>query len=123
MAFNHPIILWEKSNVDYQGSANILGFNGAALFHYEWDYGSCSGCDSWEASGADSLNISLEMRGGAVYFDNIDEFEKYLDQVWGNEENAAYQYAGPGYLSPEDRSELVKEAKELLDGAVQPLSN
>lgn len=45
-------IIWENSYNDWQGSAEVLAhMSNGSFAHYEWDYGSCSGCDTWEAQG------------------------------------------------------------------------
>jgi hypothetical protein len=67
-------ILWEQSYDDYQGEAEILALmpDGQLCF-YEWTYGSCSGCDDWEARYLSDAQIEQEMRDGAVYFGTFDE--------------------------------------------------
>lgn len=115
VAFRDPLILWEKSEDDYQGSCELLGFNGAALFHYQWSYGSCSGCDSWEAEGLTDEQVALTMRGGAVYFDNITEFGNYLDMRFGEQNKDNYWGT---YLSEDEKDKLCHEGNELLDGAL-----
>lgn len=44
-------IVWECSESGYQGSANIVAIDhiNNTVIHYEWTYGSCSGCDTWES--------------------------------------------------------------------------
>lgn len=77
--FVDALIIFEKSEADYQGFANIFGLlpNGK-YFHYEWSYGSCSGCDEWEARNLSYEEIKQEMRNGANFFDSIDDVKKYL---------------------------------------------
>jgi len=43
------------------------------LCFYEWSYGSCSGCDDWEARRLSDVEIEREMRDSAVYFETWDE--------------------------------------------------
>lgn len=69
-------VIWEASSADYQGSCNVLlRLPDGRFAHYEWTYGSCSGCDEWEASGADVQEI---MRDTAVYFDDTATLRRYL---------------------------------------------
>lgn len=77
-------ILWEQSYSDYQGEAAILALmpDGQLCF-YEWTYGSCSGCDDWDARCLLDTEIEQEMRNSAVYFGTFDElldFFKLPDQ-------------------------------------------
>lgn len=72
-------ILWEQSYDDYQGAAAILALmpDGQLCF-YEWTYGSCSGCDDWEARCLSNGEIEQEMRDGAVYFGTFDELLEFF---------------------------------------------
>lgn len=77
-AFKDSLIIFEESLDDWQGYANILGvLPDGRYFHYEWSYGSCSGCDEWEAQGYSSEEINQIMINGANYFD-LDSLRKYL---------------------------------------------
>jgi hypothetical protein len=63
-------VLWEDSEADYQGHASFLArnpVNGHYVF-YEWWYGSCSGCDTWEAQELTDYQIEQEMRDEAIEF-------------------------------------------------------
>lgn len=42
------LVIWEESEVDYQGHARVMAFKDGRLCYAEWFYGSCSGCDPWE---------------------------------------------------------------------------
>ncbi len=46
-------ILVEDSEADYQGHAAVLAEKDGLLRYLSWEYGSCSGCDEWEATEAD----------------------------------------------------------------------
>lgn len=72
-------ILWEQSYADYQGEAAILALmpDGQLCF-YEWTYGSCSGCDGWEAAGLSDEEIEQEMRDSSVYFGTFDELLEFF---------------------------------------------
>lgn len=72
-------IIWEYSECDYQGSANILAKMPDGRFaHYEWTYGSCSGCDEWESRGLSDEEIKNEMERTTNWFDDIAILKKYL---------------------------------------------
>lgn len=77
-------ILWEDSENDYQGHATILGKKGGAYVFYEWHYGSCSGCDTWEDAGLSHEAIEKEMRDTAMWFDSKKELKEWLDKLEGN---------------------------------------
>lgn len=69
-------VIWEASTADYQGSCNVLlRLTDGRFAHYEWTYGSCSGCDEWEGMEADVPRI---MRDTAVYFDDVATLARYL---------------------------------------------
>ena len=77
--FGEAEIIWEHSEDDWQGSANLLAKMPDGRFaHYEWTYGSCSGCDTWEASGMTDDAIEAEMRQTTAWFDNAETLCKYL---------------------------------------------
>lgn len=80
--FKGAEILWENSDCDYQGHANVLAIlpNGD-LCHYEWTYGSCAGCDSWEAYDLTEDQIEAEMRRDAVFISDMKIMIKYLQHV------------------------------------------
>ena len=74
-------ILWENSESDYQGHASILAKKGNRYAFYEWWYGSCSGCDGWEADGKSSEDIEKEMRGTAIWFESKKQLKAWLDKL------------------------------------------
>lgn len=77
--FDGAEVIWECSTNDYQGSANVLlRLRDGRFAHYEWTYGSCSGCDEWEGSGYSDDEIDRIMRETAVYFDDRDTLRRYL---------------------------------------------
>ena len=80
LAFKDATIIWENSEADYQGYANIFGkLPNGKFFHYEWSYGSCSGCDEWESAGLSGKEIVKTMQEAAVYFDNVDTVKRYFN--------------------------------------------
>lgn len=79
--FGDAEIIWEASTNDYQGSCDVLALLPTGEFvHYEWTYGSCSGCDTWEHQygyGADD-DIEREMRKEMVTFPDVATLQRYL---------------------------------------------
>lgn len=87
-------IIWEDSEADYQGHATILGKKGRKYVFYEWWYGSCSGCDGWEADGKDDKAIEKEMKDTAMWFDGKKELKDWLDMLEGNPRSNANMERG-----------------------------
>jgi hypothetical protein len=88
-------ILWEDSVDDYQGHATILAKKENKYSFYEWWYGSCSGCDGWEADGKDDEAIEKEMRETALWLDSKKELKKWLDMLDGDpRSNASMERGG-----------------------------
>jgi len=72
-------ILWEDSAADYQGHATILAAMADGRYSfYEWWYGSCSGCDAWEAADLSDEQVAKEMRNTAIWFADREEMEGWL---------------------------------------------
>jgi len=90
--FGEAEVIWEHSEADWQGFANILVHMPDGRFgHYEWTYGSCSGCDEWEnlrVSGADPYSsdyyerrqdaVEQIMREATAWFDDEATLRRYL---------------------------------------------
>lgn len=77
--FENAEVIWEHSEADWQGFANVFAKLPDGRFcHYEWTYGSCSGCDEWESRGLSGNDVEKEMRRSAAYFDNADQVRSYL---------------------------------------------
>lgn len=47
------------------------------VFSYKYNYGSCSGCDEWEANELDKNDIKEIMLQESTIFDNIDSYNKW----------------------------------------------
>lgn len=77
-------ILWEDAEDNYQGHASFLAKKGTRYSFYEWWYGSCSGCDGWEADNASDEAIEKEMRETAIWFDNKTALKKWLKMLDAN---------------------------------------
>lgn len=77
--FGNADIIWESSEAGYQGHANILAHMPDGTFvHYEWTYGSCSGCDSWERAEMNDEQIEAEMRRTMSVLQDETTCAKYL---------------------------------------------
>lgn len=76
-------IIWEDSDADYQGHATFLAEKDGRFCFYEWWYGSCSGCDGWEADGASDKDIAKEMRDTAIWLDDRQQLTEWLARLSG----------------------------------------
>lgn len=77
-------ILWEDAEDDWQGHASFLAEKDGAYCFYEWWYGSCSGCDTWESAGLKGEDIAAEMRNTAMWFKDKDQLMRWLEMLEGN---------------------------------------
>jgi hypothetical protein len=87
-------ILWEDSEADYQGHASILAEREGRYCFYEWWYGSCSGCDTWESAGLSDFDIEDEMRKTAMWFDSQEELKTWLEMLEGRTPISNYGTGG-----------------------------
>jgi len=88
--FGEAEIIWERSEAGYQGSANVLAAMPDGTFvHYEWTYGSCSGCDEWEARGLSDDEVEQEMRSAMAVLKDVETLRKYLHLTEGFEDAEA----------------------------------
>jgi hypothetical protein len=111
--FGDAEIIWEHSEGEYDGCVNVLAKMPDGKFaHYEWTYGSCSGCDEWEARGLDDDQVEAEMRSGIAFFDSQDVVEKYLHLDEATVKDMAY----PCVNSPTNGS--VPEMMRALVGGI-----
>ena len=83
-------LIWECSQDDWQGSANILvsiyDIEREVFIHYEWHYGSCSGCDDWEGRGLIDFEIIQEMIRDCTQLNSREELERYINLLTGKEQ-------------------------------------
>jgi hypothetical protein len=107
-------ILWEDAEDDYQGHAAFVAKNGNIYCFYEWWYGSCSGCDGWEAAEMSETDILLTMFKEAILFENKQEIIKWT-------ENACELKLGNGRsnYSMEEGGGLAAGIDMLKGGAVE----
>lgn len=76
-------ILAVNGEADYQGSCQILYKTIDEDFcQYGiicWDWGSCSGCDQWEADDLTDEEIIEELNKQAAKFENLETLYKFLE--------------------------------------------
>ncbi len=71
-------VIWEDSECGYQGHANVLvKMPDGSYIHYEWTYGSCSGCDYWEAAGLTDDAVEAEMRREMTTLKDLATLRRY----------------------------------------------
>ena len=64
---------------DYQGYVDIDALlEDGRILSYKYYYGSCAGCDEWEALNISNIEIEEVMMKEATFFDNIDQYNKWL---------------------------------------------
>jgi len=71
--------IWEDSEADYQGHASFLATKDGKFVYVSWNYGSCSGCDSWEDMEEEVRE--QEFKDTATYFDDVHELKAFVDTV------------------------------------------
>lgn len=76
-------ILWNITDPDYQGSAEFIAYNSdiGRYAWYEWSWGSCAGCDRWEARGCTDEQIKVEMLAQAAYFDKKEHIINLVENI------------------------------------------
>jgi hypothetical protein len=72
-------LLWENSEVDYQGYVEFLATKEGKYVYLEWSYGSCSHCDEWEDLSDEEVESS--MRKLAMEFANVELFKVYAERL------------------------------------------
>ncbi len=76
--FGMADIIWDDSVDGWQGSAAVLAYMPDGTFaHYEWNYGSCSGCDDWEYRNLSDDKIEQEMRRDTVFLSDVASTMRY----------------------------------------------
>jgi hypothetical protein len=117
-------VLFSSGVSDYQGRVGIVARldDGNWLF-YEWSYGSCSGCDSWEDKvgyyNEDSTGreeVKQEIRDGAAVMDA----ETFADYLIGCKETGA-SWLDPDSYGYSDHKGLSFD--ELMSTVVKDLRN
>lgn len=91
-------VVFSTGTADYQGSVAIVArLDDGRWLHYDWSYGSCSGCDAWEGTMYDDADgpakVAEEIRKGAAIMDR-DHFADYL--VSAKAARASWLHSGDG---------------------------
>lgn len=67
---------------DYQGFVDVdAELSDGRVFSYKYWYGSCSGCDGWEADDLSDSQIMDEMRQECTIFDTMEQYEEWRKMV------------------------------------------
>lgn len=74
-------ILYLDYTDDYQGHVNIIAktFDGR-IIKYSYNYGSCSGCDTWEAEDLSDQQIIDEMKREMTKFSSEEVYLNWVKQ-------------------------------------------
>ena len=119
--FGDTEVIWENSLDDYQGHAKVLAMapDGFFLF-YEWSYGSCSGCDDWEARGLDHDQIVAEMWSAVAVLPDLATACRFFKVTDFGERIAATndRWDGGGFFDAGDA--LVAWVKDRTPAALWP---
>lgn len=117
-AFDYPVVIWENSDDDWQGFANFIGrMKDGRFVHYEWTYGSCSGCDEWEAEEYSKEQIIEIMRKHAVYLPDTDTLRRYvkLDGEFANAQVPSANSPDNGGIDGMLRSTLDEAKRDFMN--------
>lgn len=77
---NAKEILSVDYECDYQGFVDIDALlDDGRVFSYKYYYGSCSSYDEWESLGLSDLQIEDRMLQEATFFDDIDQYKKWVN--------------------------------------------
>lgn len=75
-------VLREEFENDWQGFVDVdILLNDGRVYSFYYSYGSCSGCDAWEANNYSEETIKQEMKNDASYFDNIDHYNTWRELI------------------------------------------
>jgi hypothetical protein len=87
-------VLRLKYSSDYSGDVDVdLLLNDGRVFSYYYAYGSCSGCDTWEAEfSCDSVKVQKAMRDECTIFNNITDYEKWRAMTLKQQKEDAEEY-------------------------------
>jgi hypothetical protein len=72
--------IWEEVHLDYQGDAAFIATKDGKYVYCSWYYGSCTGCDPWEAMPTEKAKADFDTH--AIYFDSLEELV-----TWGSTVN------------------------------------
>lgn len=76
-------VIYENSVCDYQGSVDFVAKhpNENKYVAYGYYYGSCSGCDSWEAENLSGDEIKKVMKEQCLEFDNKVQLQRWAKML------------------------------------------
>jgi len=76
------VLLHKDYESDYQGYVDIsVLLDDGRVYSYQYSYGSCSGCDEWEAESYSDEKIEQIMMDEATIFDNIEQYNEYRKNI------------------------------------------
>jgi hypothetical protein len=114
-------VLLDNSYHDYQGDAQVISIVAdGRVGMYSWNYGSCSGCDSWE--GQDDKIILKEIEESILWWDNPSQFIEWL-------EGPIVKFHDRSYCEDEDdyqtriKDSIKKELDKYLTRIFGPVVN
>lgn len=114
-------VLWEDSESDYHGHASFLAEKDGEFCFYEWDYGSCSGCDTWESLEWTDEQVAEEMRRTALWMKSEVELKRWLEMLEGNVPNSSYRLMEAGELTAESGQSYAEASTEPLMGRINAI--
>lgn len=77
--------LRKEYEADYQGSVDVdILLNDGRVFSYYYGYGSCSGCDEWEARELSDEEIEAVILQECTIFDTRESYEQWRENVKAN---------------------------------------
>jgi len=75
-------VLYESFEDNYQGDVDVdVLLEDGRVFSYRYSYGSCSGCDTWEADGLSDDKIAESMTREATFFDNEERYKAWAKKT------------------------------------------
>ena len=71
-------VIKDKSRQDYPGNVTVLFKQDGHYAYVDFEYGSCSGCDSWESEGLNDKQIEDEIIKNSLFFENKTQLDIYI---------------------------------------------
>jgi hypothetical protein len=80
--FGEADIIWYNCVSDYQGHCELIARMPDGRFaHYSWSYGSCSGCDTWEAQGLTDDQIVEAIRQDTAWYPDAESLLTFAEKA------------------------------------------
>lgn len=80
--YGHLPVVFDKSIADYQGNVSVIFKDGDKYHFVKYSYGSCSGCDDWEARELSDDAIKKEIQSDCTLtFNDREKAQQYIDGV------------------------------------------